>query len=446
MLLSVTPRLGGKYFFVCACLLSCALAFNTEFAMAAGPRLPTPVLTLDEAVARTLEQHPSLRVFEFRQRVLDGRAVTATLRPALNLDAELENVAGSNGMDDAEFTVGISSVVELGGKRAARGAVLNAERQLLDANRQIQAMDLLGEVLRRYVRVLSATEVAALAESSVRLALDAVNGVEDRVAAGAAPQMELLRAQAALARAQLALQRRRQQLQAERVALAAMWGETSADFSVAGGNLYRPGAMGDFDEYFTRAQQNPLLSRFASESRLQAAQLRLARSDASADMAWALGVRRSRETDSTSLVAGVSIPLWSGERARGEVDAAQAELDGITVRQRSAQLKLHTQLYRAFNSRAQSIAAVHRLQTEIIPALSGALQESERYYLAGRYGYQEWVSAREELLDARRALIDEATAALLAGAEIEQLTAAPLSVSPSPHDTATAGKIILETR
>ncbi|WP_105102991.1 TolC family protein [Microbulbifer pacificus] len=436
MYLSVAPRSGSKTPFAHVCLIGCVLLLGSMRTLAAGPQVPAPVLTLDDAVARTLQRHPSLAVFEFRHRALDGRATTAALRPALNLDIELENFFGTNGMDDAELTLGISSVVELGGKRAARGERINAERLLLDADRQVQAMDLLGEVMLRYVRVLSATESAALAESSVRLALDAVNGVEDRVAAGAAPQMELLRAQAALARAQLTLQRNGQQLKAERVALAAMWGETTADFSVAGGNLYRLGSAGDFDDYFARAQQNPLLSRFASESRVQAAQLRLARADARADVAWAVGVRGSRETDSTSLVAGVSMPLWSGERARGGMDAAQAELDGIAVRQLSAELNLHTQLYRAFNSRAQSIAAVHRLQAEIIPALSGALEESERYYLAGRYGYQEWVSAREELLDARRALIDEATAALLAGAELEQLTAAPLAYSRASENAA----------
>jgi cobalt-zinc-cadmium efflux system outer membrane protein len=57
----------------------------------------------------------------------------------------------------------------------------------------------------------------------------------------------------------------------------------------------------------------------------------------------------------------VSIPLWSAGRARGDIDAAQAELESISVRQLSAELNLHTQLYRAFNSRAQNIAAVHRL-------------------------------------------------------------------------------------
>ncbi|WP_236250475.1 TolC family protein [Microbulbifer sp. ALW1] len=435
MTLSAALIRGRAMVRVRLCLLACALLAGTGVAANTGPQVPAPLLTLDEAVARTMAQHPSLAVFDFRQRLLDGRAVSASLRPALSLDAELENIAGSNGMDDTELTVALSSVVELGGKRAARGEVINAERLLLDADRQVQAMDLLGEVLRRYVRVLSATEAAALADASVRLAQDAVTGVEDRVAAGAAPQMELLRARAALARSQLAQQRRLQQLSAERVALAAMWGDTAARFSVTGGYLYRPGPAGNFEEYFTRAQQNPLMSRFVSESRLQAAQLRMARSEARADLGWALGVRDSRETDSRSLVAGVSIPLWSGERARGDIQSAQAQLDGVALRQRAASLNLHTQLYRAFNRRAQSIAAMHRLQAEIIPALSGALEESERYYLAGRYGYQEWVSAREELLDARRALIEEATAALLAGAEIEQLTAAPL-VSTSPESPA----------
>ena len=80
--------------------------------------------------------------------------------------------------------------------------------------------------------------------------------------------------------------------------------------------------------------------------------------------------------------------------------------------------------------RAQAIDTVRQLREEIIPAQMHALEETERYYRAGRYGYQEWVSAREELLDTRRALIDEATSALLAAAEIEQLTAASLNALP----------------
>ena len=387
-----------------------------------------PPLTLQQAVSRTLDRHPALAVFEYRHQSLDGRGQTANLRPALNLDAELENFAGTDGADNTEFTLGLSSVIELGGKRDARGEVIVSERLLLNVDREVQALDLLGEVTRRYVQVLSVTEQQALAGDAVQLAESALASVTARVSAGAAPGAEKLRASAALSRAQLHRQLLQKQLQAERMALAAMWGDTRADFSVAGGQLYRLPDVDNFSEYFARAQQNPALMRYASEARLQDAQVRLAASAARADVNWGLGVRQSNETDSTSLVAGVSVPLFSGRRAQGEIASARAARQGTVLREDAARLNLHTQLYRAYAERVQAVQSVRRLREQIIPALTRAMGETETLYRAGRYTYQDWVAAREELLDARRAVIESATRALLAGAEMEQLTAAPLLV------------------
>lgn len=409
-----------------ACALLALVVGVTAPATQAQNRDARPLLTLPQAIGRTLERHPSLSVFDYRQRSLDGRAQTANLRPALNLDTELENFAGTDGAENTEFTVGLSSVFELGGKRNARGDVVASERQLLNLEREIQALDLFGEVTRRYVQLLSVTEQLALAKDAVQLADSALVSVATRVRAGAAPSADQLRASAALSRAQLQQQQLEKQWQVERVALSSMWGETDGRFSVAGEQLYRLPPADDFQTYLARAHQNPLLMRFASEARVQEARLRLANSAARADVRWGLGVRQSNETDSTSLVAGFSMPLFSGRRAQGEVISARAALQGTGAREEVARLQLHTQLYRAYAERLQAVQSARRLREEIIPALTRAMSETETLYRAGRYTYQDWVAAREELLDARRSMIDSATRALLAGAEMEQLTAAPL--------------------
>ncbi|WGL18463.1 TolC family protein [Microbulbifer bruguierae] len=429
MCILTTPSVRCLYFSM-GLLATAALVLLLSPSVSAAALVPPSPLSLQQAIRRTLQRNPSLAVFDFRDRALSGRAQTAALRPAINLDAELENFAGSDGGENAEFTVALSSVIELDGKRDARVAAVNSERLLLDMERQIRALDLLGEITRRFVRVLAGSEREALASDAVRLALDTLNAVNARVSAGGAPQAEKWRAQASLARARLALNGAQQALRADRIALAAMWGDLSAEFSVAGSALYDVGVAGDFATFFQWLEESPRLARFASEERVAAAQLRLARTSASADIGWSLGVRQSRETDSTSLVAGVIVPLFSGNRARGEIASAQAVLGGISPEREAARLNFYTQLNRAFSLRAQAIDSVRQLRAEIIPAQMRALEETERYYRAGRYGYQEWVSAREELLDARRALIDEATRALLAAAEIEQLTAASVSAQP----------------
>jgi len=126
------------------------------------------------------------------------------------------------------------------------------------------------------------------------------------------------------------------------------------------------------------------------------------------------------------LVAGFSMPLFSATRNSGAVRSAIAARDEVEVRREATLLSLRTQLFNAFQNRQQALVTIDTLQTRTIPLLTEALSETQAAYESGRYSYLEWVTARQELLTARSALIDAASAALRHGADIEQLTAEPL--------------------
>lgn len=412
---------------VCALHLPAALLllFGVAQASAGAPDVATP-LTLPEAIDRTLAQNPQLAVFRFRDAALEGKARTAALRPTLALGGELENFAGEGGSRDAELTVSLSSVIELGGQRAARVDVVSARRALLVADEQGVALDLLGQVIRCYVDVLAAQERLELARDSAALAADTQRVVEQRVKAAASPRAEALRARAALARARLAVQSEERLLAAHRLALASLWGGENATFQLDSAELYRFPPSAGFAELYSRAQQNPGIARFASKERLRAAELRLAETESNLDIGWSAGVRRSRELDETTLVAGVELPLFSRRRNGGAVATALAEREQVAAEREAALLRLKSRLYQAVRGREQALAAVEILRGEVVPTLREALEEVERAYRRGRYSYLEWVSAQEELISARRARIEAAAAALRYGAEIEQMTAAPL--------------------
>ena len=163
-------------------------------------------LTLESAMELTLAQNPQLRVFDFRDEALQGQAETAALKPALEIGADIENIVGTGnlqGIDGTELTVSVSSVIELGNKRDARMASIGARRGQLDAERQVEALDLLGEVTRRYIDNLAAQNRLTLAQDAVALARETLQIVQDRAAAGATPEAEVLRAEAALSQAEL---------------------------------------------------------------------------------------------------------------------------------------------------------------------------------------------------------------------------------------------------
>jgi len=74
-------------------------------------------LTLSIAIERTLKDNPSLKVFKFRQNVLEGQLQSQGLSPAYEVGFEMENFAGTGDIgvfDSTEFTLSLSSILELG--------------------------------------------------------------------------------------------------------------------------------------------------------------------------------------------------------------------------------------------------------------------------------------------------------------------------------------------
>ena len=393
-------------------------------------------LTLAKAINLTLTKNPALKVFKLRQASINGQQQMQDLAPAYQLAFEAENFAGTGdlkGFDGAEFTVSLSSVIEMGGKRDARRDLGSHRSAMLVAQKKIAALNLLAQVTQRYIDVLAAQENLSLAHEATALAEETLVEVEKRAKSGSTPKAEIKRAMAAVGNARLSASSKQQQLSYTKLALALLWNESwnesSPSFTTVVGNLYHFSADVAFNRLFAKIKQNPALLAFASEERLKSAQLRLAISQSDTDIQWTLGVRQMQDVGDTALVAGFSIPLFSSSNNSGAIISAQAERDEVQARKAIALLNFHSQLQQAYSSRKQAIYTANSLRKTIIPLLEEALDETQTAYQRGLYSYLDYLSARQELLIARQALIKSATAALRFGVEIEQLIAEPLPAS-----------------
>ena len=163
------------------------------------------------------------------------------------------------------------------------------------------------------------------------------------------------------------------------------------------------------------------------------AEVKLAQAQSRVDIGWQLGVRRFEEADDTAFIAGISIPLFSGKRNRSSITSALAERNAVDYRQADAMLKLHSRLFTAFSQREENTAAVEQFNSHVLPALEKALALTQQAYENGRYRYQDWIAAQEELLTAKQQRIEAATAAQLNQALIEQLIAEPLGTNHLPY-------------
>ena len=396
------------------------------------------LLTLSEAIRFSLAENPSLKVFTLRDAAIQGQLQTANLKPAYELGVDGENFAGTGdftGVSGIELTVSLSSTIEMGGKREARKGMYSQSRLHLEAQRQVESLELLGEVTRRYIDVLAAQQRVVLANEAAELAKMTLRIVKKRAKAGSTPDAEVKRAQAAFSQSQLTLSSEQHQLNYLKIALAALWGERSLSFAAVSGDLFNFGQDVDFEALYAKIKKNPAIEVFAAQERLKDAEVRLAKTESSSDINWSVGVRRFQDTSDTAITAGFSMPLFSSKRNSGAVTTALASRNEVFVQRDVALLKMHTQLFRAFSNRQQAIVSAQKLQSEIVPALEDALNETQEAYERGRYSYLDYVSARQELLRARQTLIESAAAALTYGADIEQLTAEPLSASQYPAPT-----------
>ena len=397
-----------------------ALAAWLVFGATALPAASADRMTLDDAFTRVAQAHPDLRLVDARSSVLTAEREQAVLRPALNVGADIENALGTGrtrGVDSAEMTLSLSSVLERGGKLDARRTLAQSRIDALAVQRETRRLNLLEETARRYLAIVGADRQRALAAMEVSQRQRTVAAARQRLQAGASPESVVLTAQAALARAEMARDRAEQQRVVARQHLAALWGERSPTFDVITANPLHLPPIESMQALAAELERTPELAQFADARRVAQARLQLARTAATPDLSWQFGVRRLQESNDTALVASVSMPLGNRSRAQPGIRASEAELDMLAIELEAKGLSLYSTLVEAHGRYKVAQAEVARLQDDVLPKLAKAEQAAERAYRAGAISYLEWaqlqaertVMAQQQLdvaLDAQRALIE----------------------------------------
>ena len=392
--------------------------------------LDSNTLTLADATRLVLANNPELQVFRWRSQAIDGKRQTAELRPAYELSAVAENIAGSgdsSGLDNAELTLALSSIIELGGKRSFRSSLFDSRYELLQAEQQVKALDLLGAVTQGFIATLSLQQKVAVAQEAVQLANQSYGLVSTRVKRGAAPQAERLRAEATLTQAKMQHTAIVSELESQKFALASLWKADRVTFKRTDGDLFNFIDPADFDSLYQRVVASPTIQIFASEERVRAAEIDLARSQSASDVRWGFGVRRLEATGDTAIIGEIAVPLFSKRRNRGVVQSAVADREVVQYQREASLLAVRARLFQAWTTYQHSADAARQMRSEVLPTLEKALAQTRQAYEQGRYSYVDWVTAQRDLLDARLKAIDAATTALLNQALIEQLTAEPLA-------------------
>ncbi len=123
-------------------------ADTTKPPLSAAPmKEPTGVLTLREALALALTENPELAPFAWQARANEARILQAGLRHNPELGLQVEDIVGTgsfSGAREAQTTLQLSQVIELGGKRAARTEVASQGRGMAKSEYELKRVEVLG--------------------------------------------------------------------------------------------------------------------------------------------------------------------------------------------------------------------------------------------------------------------------------------------------------------
>lgn len=381
-------------------------------------------LRLEDAVRLTIELNPRLKQYPLRHDLLNARRHGATLKPALHIGAELENIAGSGGYkgtEAAESTLSLFSVLERGGKRAARMEEIDQQVVTATLERGQAVANLAADVAQQFTQVVAAQETVIIQRTALTLQQRIEQEVDKRVQAGAAPDAELLRARAAVAETQGKLQAAISQLAIDRIGLSSFWlaGE-EADYHV-NAQLYelpQPLTSLRLDKL---AESNPNVALLTQRITSQDAVIRRVNADSATDIGWSVGLRNFAETDDTAFTVGIDLPLFAGSRNRSAKAESELEKQRLRLEKTQAVWNFKRRLQALNRQLIASNADAKNISEKVLPLQEQALTETKKAYNRGRYSFAELAAEQGRLNALKQRKLEAATRSHLINIELERL-------------------------
>lgn len=387
---------------------------------------PTGSLDLHAALAAALDGNPGLAQYPYALRSAQARELQASLRPNPELGIDIENIAGSGsyrGITATETTLRLGVLLERGNKRNARQLVAAIASEQVGAEAALARLDVLANTTRLFIDLVESQAQSTLALRGLDHARALQRAAENRIASGAASELERHRAIIEVERARLETEHFEHLIASQRRQLAAQWGETAPAFSAASADLLALPELPTFGSLSERLARSPAVARFAIEQRLREAQLAAARAQAKTDPTVFGGMRHLNTSGDVAAVAYLLMPLPWRNRNQGAIDAAEADRARISVDREAYRIHADVMLFDLLQELKHAHTLVDSLQQTLIPEAEAAWMLSQKGYAAGRLSQRELIDAQKTRLQLESELLTNAADYHRYFAAIDRMTA-----------------------
>ncbi len=410
----------------------------------------TGTIGLRDALSAALLRNPELAAFSWEVRAGEARTLQASLPPNPEIEIEIEEIRTSSGsggttkrttigsdgsfeieketeegpptgFSGAEYTITLSQLIELGGKRSKRIRLATLERDLAGWNYETKRIDVLTEVTKAFVEVLATQERVALANKLVGLSEKLLSTVDERVKAGKASPLEQTKAKVILSTSRIESEQAGRNLKAARKRLAATWGSSSPRFEKTQGRFDLIKPIPSAEQLTILISQNPDIIRWAAEVDQRQAAIELEKAKRIPDLTLGGGIQYFGETGDTAIILGASMPLPLFDRNQGGIKEAGYMRIKATEERRAAEVRIRTALAEAYQSLASASSNSTGLKNDVLPGAQKAFDAASEGYRLGKFSYLDVLDAQRTLFQAKGQYIEALSAYHKAIADVERL-------------------------
>ena len=397
---------------IVACMLIPLAAASLPAAEAAGSDNAVEVLTLEQALAITLENNRDIRNAMELRRKLEGKYVEerAAALPQLLVtasavwsgDESQKAFFGTSRNDVYQAQAGVSQPLFTYGQigaaiRAARVGLATADDQL-----RIFRQAGIRDVSAAFYDVLLARELHLIALESRGQKERLLDEAQKKRTAGTATDYDVLAAEVGVRNAGPPVIRAENLVRTARERLRFLLGRDGREVDVRGELAAEIGEYPRYEEALATAwKRRPELSDLRNRIGISEELITIARAgdkprlDLNAAVGWKENDIGIADASGSTWSAGLFLtwPLFNGLRTRGQV--AQAQSDRMTLRIEEAKLLDSVAL-----ECRDAVNAV-RVAGEIVKGQSGTAAQAERLLLMAEKGYEYGVKTKLEVDDAQ---------------------------------------------
>ncbi|MDP3672663.1 MAG: TolC family protein [Telluria sp.] len=379
--------------------------------------LGTAPLTLDAAIRRAFQSNPGLRAAGRELDIAAGQRAQAGAIP----NPELSYLSEGLKQNARTTTVQINQAIELGGKRGARIAFAEREREIASADLASYRSALRADVVTAFFEVLTAQERLLLAQASQELSQKVTVAASRRVIAGKISPVEETRARVAEASTNIELSQAANDLALAKRRLAATWGSAEPIEGSVEAPALPVGAHPSTAELLSHLPLSPQIVRARSEIERQAAMADLERSRRFPDLTLSLGSKRDEQIGNRQTVVGLAVPFPLFDRNQGNVLSAMRRTDKARDELLAVQNKLSVELAQASLRLNAAVSELDILRNEILPGAQSAYEAGTKGFELGKFSFLDVLDAQRTLFQAKTQYVRAIAESHRAAADIERI-------------------------